>query len=96
VLAYSAVAITGLVRVALTHRVFSHVADEPTHIACGYQWLTTGNYKGDTTHPPLERVLSALPAVLLRKGSDVTAADPLEVIFHKIIEQDGNYEGNPA
>jgi 4-amino-4-deoxy-L-arabinose transferase-like glycosyltransferase len=96
VLAYIAVAITGLVRVALTHRVFSHVADEPTHIACGYQWLTTGNYKGDTTHPPLERVLSALPAVLLRKGSDVTAADPLAVIFHKIIEQDGNYERNLA
>ena len=29
-----------LARVASTHRVFSATADEPVHIASGYDWIT--------------------------------------------------------
>lgn len=48
------------VRVASTHRVFSEVLDEPAHVAAGYEWLH-GNYVLDITHPPLARILGALP-----------------------------------
>jgi hypothetical protein len=48
------------VRVASTHRVFSEVLDEPAHLAAGYQWFD-GNYTLDASHPPLARVLGALP-----------------------------------
>lgn len=62
--AYALVIAAGAWRVALTHRVFSETLDEPVHVACGYEWLTGRGYLTDPTHPPLERVLSALPAVL--------------------------------
>lgn len=48
------------VRVASTHRVFSEVLDEPAHLAAGHQWFD-GTYRIDPTHPPLARVLGALP-----------------------------------
>jgi hypothetical protein len=53
----------GVVRIASTHRVFSEVLDEPAHISCGYDWLKGAPYTVDPTHPPLERALSALPAL---------------------------------
>ncbi len=62
--AYALVIALGAWRVGLTHRVFSETLDEPVHVACGYEWLTGRGYLTDPTHPPLERVLSALPAVL--------------------------------
>lgn len=64
--AYLAIGIAGAVRVASTHRVFSEVLDEPAHVACGYEWLTSRGYATDMSHPPLERILSALPAVMER------------------------------
>lgn len=48
------------VRVASTHRVFSEVLDEPAHLAAGRQWFD-GEYTIDASHPPLARVLGALP-----------------------------------
>jgi hypothetical protein len=56
----------GVVRIASTHRVFSEVLDEPAHISCGYDWLKGAPYAIDPTHPPLERALSALPALFQR------------------------------
>src|SRR2546430_1482416 len=53
----------GAVRIASMHHVFSEVLDEPAHISCGYDWLKGAPYTIDPTHPPLERVLSALPAL---------------------------------
>lgn len=47
-------------RVAATDQIFSQVIDEPVHIGAGYQWLT-GSYTIDVQHPPLARVLAALP-----------------------------------
>jgi hypothetical protein len=48
------------VRVASTHRVFSQTLDEPAHLAAGFQWFD-GEYTIDTSHPPLARILGALP-----------------------------------
>ncbi|MEO8034868.1 MAG: hypothetical protein ABI837_10595, partial [Acidobacteriota bacterium] len=59
----AAIAVLSLVRVASTHRIFSQIIDEPPHIGAGFQWLS-GRTVFDVDHPPLERVLSALPLKL--------------------------------
>lgn len=56
----AALALVAVVRVASTHRVFSQVLDEPAHLAAGYEWFR-GSYILDASHPPLARVLAALP-----------------------------------
>ncbi len=48
-----------VVRVASTHRKLNATNDEPVHLAAGWMWLS-GSYT-DLGHPPLARVLSALP-----------------------------------
>lgn len=48
-------------RVMTTHRVFNQTSDEPHHIASGYEVMKRGTYKLDPEHPPLARVLFALP-----------------------------------
>src|SRR5205085_7188482 len=50
-------------RIATTYRVFSQTADEPYHLAAGYDFLRTGRQPSDPQHPPLARVLFALPFV---------------------------------
>src|SRR5215212_6880631 len=50
-----------LIRVATTHLIFSQTLDEPAHVAGGHEWLTRGQYHLDFEHPPLPRVLFALP-----------------------------------
>jgi len=91
--AYLAVGIAGAVRVASTHRVFSEVLDEPAHVACGYEWLTGRGYATDMSHPPLERVLSAIPAVL-----EHVPAPPPELDFvgrgNTILYANDHYEHN--
>jgi hypothetical protein len=39
--------------------------DEATHLTAGYIYLTTGEYGMDLSHPPLGRVLAALPLLAL-------------------------------
>jgi 4-amino-4-deoxy-L-arabinose transferase-like glycosyltransferase len=56
----AALTIVAAVRVASTHRVFNVTIDEPLHLAGGWQWLG-GDYTIDISHPPLARVLAALP-----------------------------------
>jgi hypothetical protein len=46
--------------------VESPINDEPMHVTAGYVYLTTGEYKMDLSHPPLARVLAALPLLSLR------------------------------
>lgn len=57
VLALTAIAVSS---VSSAQRTFSATHDEPAHIACGYEWLT-GTYALDPSHPPLARVIGALP-----------------------------------
>src|SRR5215203_176483 len=92
-----------LVRVASTHRVFSATADEPVHIASGYDWITRGVYVFDPEHPPLARGLFGLG---LRVGGVVSpppedwqtlqptwlaAARGMDLLWH-----DGQYVRNLA
>ena len=39
--------------------------DETIHLAAGYVYLTTGEYSMELAHPPLGRVLAALPLLSL-------------------------------
>lgn len=39
--------------------------DEPTHLTAGYIYLTTGDYNMSPAHPPLGRVLAALPLLAM-------------------------------
>lgn len=56
----AALTIIAAVRVASTHRILSTTTDEPVHLAGGWMWLED-NYTIDMQHPPLARVLCALP-----------------------------------
>lgn len=56
------IAVLSAVRVASTYTVFSQTIDEPTHVACGYEWLATEGYALDPEHPPLARILFAAAA----------------------------------
>jgi hypothetical protein len=68
-LAFALLTLLPLVRVASTHRVFSATADEPVHIASGYDWITRGVYVFDPEHPPLARGMFGLG---LRAGGVVS------------------------
>ena len=59
--AIAALTIIAVVRVGSTNRVFSETLDEPVHVAAGYHWLTERDYRMDLNHPPLARILFALP-----------------------------------
>jgi 4-amino-4-deoxy-L-arabinose transferase-like glycosyltransferase len=56
----AALALIAVIRVASTHRVYSATVDEPIHLASGYEWFR-GDFTTDMTHPPLARILGALP-----------------------------------
>ena len=53
--------LVSLVRIANTHLAFAQTLDEPVHVGAGHEWLTKGYYHLDFQHPPLPRVLFALP-----------------------------------
>jgi len=40
--------------------------DEPDHIACGYSYLKTGDFRMSLAQPPLARILMALPLLAAR------------------------------
>lgn len=46
-------------RIVSTYTIFSHVFDEPAHIACGMEWLEKHTYTYEPQHPPLARVMTA-------------------------------------
>ena len=52
--------LAGSFRIASTWSVFNHTIDEPDTLAAGMEYLTTGRYLYEDTHPPLGRVVSAL------------------------------------
>jgi 4-amino-4-deoxy-L-arabinose transferase-like glycosyltransferase len=60
VAAVTVLTIIAVLRVASTHDQFSATMDEPAHLADGYRWLA-GRSALDPSHPPLARVLGALP-----------------------------------
>ncbi len=50
-----------LVRLASTYSVFSQTVDEPVHVLAGWAWLRLHDSTMDPEHPPLARILFALP-----------------------------------
>lgn len=58
------IALLSSARIATTWGVFSQTADEPTHVVCGFEWLTTDGYALDPEHPPLARIGFGLAAWL--------------------------------
>ena len=58
----------------LSMRTFSPVSDEITHLPSGYSYLKTGEIKLNPQHPPLIKMLAALPLLFLDLKFD--AADP--------------------
>jgi hypothetical protein len=47
--------------------------DEPTHLAAGYLHLTRGDYRFQVDHPPLAKMLAAVPLVLAGARPPATA-----------------------
>lgn len=92
ILAYAAVMLVTIVRVAATHRVFTEVLDEPVHVASGMQWLTRGTMSLDPSHPPLERILSALPLRIAGIGFQMEA-DSIQT-GNRILYARGEHERN--
>ena len=45
-------------------RVNSQTVDEAAHLGAGYSYLTTGDFRLDSEHPPLIKELQALPLFL--------------------------------
>lgn len=43
----------------------SQIVDEGVHISAGYSYLTTGDFRMNSEHPPLIKYLSALPLLFL-------------------------------
>lgn len=80
-----------LIRIALTFGVFSQTADEPMHIAAGFQLLTTNRYDLDAEHPPLARVVLALDSVL--SGAKPAGGNALS-IGNAILERNDHYRRN--
>ena len=64
VAAFVLLTILPLVRVASTLRTFSETNDEDAHVSAGLEWLNHGTYDRDPEHPPLARVVLALPPVM--------------------------------
>ena len=73
-----------VIRVASTHHVFAAVIDEPAHVAGGMEWLS-GKYRIDPSHPPLARILGALPLWLrgdpMPEGRTMIGIG-LEIVYH--------------
>ena len=69
--------ITGLLMVVfllpyLSAQNFSPASDETTHIPSGYSYIKTGDLKLNPQHPPLVKILAALPLTLLNINFDAT------------------------
>jgi 4-amino-4-deoxy-L-arabinose transferase-like glycosyltransferase len=80
-----------VLRIASTYRVFSQTADEPFHIAAGFQWLTTSRYDLDAEHPPLARAALALDA---RLHDAKPAGGDAVSIGNDLLERDNQYRRN--
>lgn len=54
----------------------SQTFDESVHLAAGYRYWKTGAFEMNREHPPLQKLLSALPLLVLRP--ELPAGDPTE------------------
>ena len=61
-------------QIVLGSRLLSATFDETTHLPAGYSYLKTGDFRLNPQHPPLIKLLAALP--LLPLAPDVHLDDP--------------------
>lgn len=62
----------------------SATSDEPIHLAAGYSYWQTRDFRLNPEHPPLAKLIAALPLLLIRPTFDITHDDwetPVEEIF---------------
>ena len=83
------IVLLSLARVATTHRVFSQTIDEGSHLIAGYDVLTKRVFSTDRMHPPLARMLFALPFV----NEPEPKALPRD---HELLLRDDRYTQNLA
>jgi hypothetical protein len=55
-------------RIVSTYHVFSDVIDEPYHIGAGVGMYMSGRHAYGVQHPPLPRLVAALPLVRVGLG----------------------------
>jgi len=60
-----------LARIAVTYGVFNDVIDEPYHIGAGVGMLDSGRHVFGIQHPPLPRIVGAIPLVLSGVHDDI-------------------------
>jgi len=77
-------------RIVSTYTALSHTNDEPEHLGCGIQWLTQGAYTWDPSHPPMERVMSAVAVYLA--GVRPLPADGSHAEGIKLLGRDDHYD----
>jgi 4-amino-4-deoxy-L-arabinose transferase-like glycosyltransferase len=77
-------------RIAATHRVFSQTVDEPWHLMAGYDVLKHYDFTTDPHHPPLARVLIALPFLT----DPEPVSDGMVSRGTILLVRDGRYEHN--
>ncbi|HEY0157085.1 MAG TPA: glycosyltransferase family 39 protein [Thermoanaerobaculia bacterium] len=58
--AIAALTLLAVLRAAAPHEEYAATLDEPIHLAAGFEWYD-GHYTTDLTHPPLARIVCALP-----------------------------------
>lgn len=90
----AAILVIALVRVAATHRVFSQTTDEPTHIAAGYDFVKNGKYGLDPSHPPLGRIVAALPSLV--RGDAMAPGGNSADLGVSLLWAHGDYQHNLA
>ena len=91
----------GSVRIVSTYTVFSHVMDEPEHLACGMAWWEGHSADLHTEHTPLARAAAAMGPYLLgiRTPSKTDAPSPEFEMAAKglgILYYDHKYDRNLA
>lgn len=52
----------------------SNIGDEPVELAAGYSYLKTGDFRMNPEHPPLAKLLAALPLLALHPSLPLDSA----------------------
>jgi len=75
-----------VIRIAITHHIFSPTYDEPLHVAAGYEFVAEHHYRTGVDNPPLARAFFAWPL----RHAHPTSNDGLEKIG-QVYESAGDY-----
>ena len=86
------ICVVAAARVALTWPIFGQTFDEPAHVACGLEIVTSGRYTLEPQHPPLARIATGIG---LRVGG--LTLPPVGTIWERgneILYSAGRYSSN--